>query len=434
MSPQENERDFRQILSQKISGTSPGMWLLIPELLRLGAWDILKAWTKKTDRDLDPRMALQMINEAALCVNRVRRKNSLGHQGFQLANGMSELVTDEQIHDLLNKHTMDEARDMLVNLGIQRELSGHYPDKIIAMDPHRIISSSKREMAKKRKDPKAPSQKVLQTFFTVSAHTGQPIMATISSSGLSTTKATSNLLFATNQIKKSTPSLILADKEYFTKELFKILDQYSNFDLLTPASNTSRIKNMIGGLSYQPLWAGFALAETKFNFDGEKGQYRLIAQRIGENPSDYTFDAFLTTSSEDARELISKNYDQRWSVEEFFRFENDMGLNRAASLNLNIRYGRLALAMIAQAATYQLRKKLKGEYKRWNARHLSNEILSWSDGDIKVSGDTIIVTFYGNTSYLNCNEYMNLPEKLKYEGINPHVPWLYNYKLDFRFK
>ncbi|MFO7830211.1 MAG: transposase [Bacteroidales bacterium] len=434
MSPQENEREFRQILSQKISGTSPGMWLLIPELHRLGAWDILKAWTKKTDMDLDPRIAMQMVNEAALCVNRVRRKNSLGHQGFQLANGMSELVTDEQIHGLLGKHTMEEARDMLVNLGIQRELSGHYPDKIIAIDPHRIISSSKREMAKKRKDPKAPSQKVLQTFFSVSAHTGQPIMATISSTGLSTTKATSNLLFATDKIKKSKPSLLLADKEHFTKDLFKSVGQYSSFNLLTPALNTSRIKNIIGGLSYQPLWAGFALAETKFNFDGDKKQYRLIAQRIGENKNDYTFNAFLTTSSEDARELISKNYDQRWSVEEFFRFENDMGLNRASSLNLNIRYGKMALAMIAQAATYQLRMKLKGEYKKWNAQHLSNEILSWSDGNIRVSGDTIIVTFYGNTKHLNMNEYVNLPKILENENINPHIPWLYGYKLDFRFK
>lgn len=270
MSPQDNEREFRQILSQKISGTSPGMWLLIPELHRLGVWDILKAWTKKTDMDLYPRIAMQMVNEAALCVNRVRRKNSLGHQGFQLANGMSELVTDEQIHGLLDKHTMEEALDMLVNLGIQRELSEHYPDKIIAIDPHRIISSSKREMAKKRKDPKAPSQKVLQTFFSVSAHTGQPIMASISSTGLSTTKATSNLLFATDKIKKSKPSLLLADKEHFTKDLFKSVAQYSSFNLLTPALNTSRIKNIIGGLSYQPLWAGFALAETKFNFDGNK--------------------------------------------------------------------------------------------------------------------------------------------------------------------
>jgi len=76
------------MLSQKVSGTSVGMWLLIPELLRLGAWDIIKAWVGKTDIELDPRIALQVVNETALCVNRIRRKSSLGHQGFQLANGM----------------------------------------------------------------------------------------------------------------------------------------------------------------------------------------------------------------------------------------------------------------------------------------------------------------------------------------------------------
>jgi len=27
-----------------------------------------------------------------------------------------------------------------------------------------------------------------------------------------------------------------------------------------------------------------------------------------------------------------------------------------------------------------------------------------------------------------------LPEKLAQEGIPPYVPWLYNFKLDFRFK
>ena len=29
--------------------------------------------------------------------------------------------------------------------------------------------------------------------------------------------------------------------------------------------------------------------------------------------------------------------------------------------------------------------------------------------------------------------YKDLPEKLEKEGIDPRVPWLYNYKLDFRF-
>ena len=35
---------------------------------------------------------------------------------------------------------------------------------------------------------------------------------------------------------------------------------------------------------------------------------------------------------------------------------------------------------------------------------------------------------------LKKEEYVNLPAKLIQNGIDPHIPWLYNYKLDFRFK
>jgi len=67
------------MLAQKVSGTAVGIWLLIPELLRLGAWDILKAWTGGNDLELEPGVALQLVNESAICINRVRKKNSLGH-------------------------------------------------------------------------------------------------------------------------------------------------------------------------------------------------------------------------------------------------------------------------------------------------------------------------------------------------------------------
>lgn len=153
----------------------------MPELLRIGAWDLLKGWTGGSDIDLEPRVALQMVNEFSLCVNRVRRKSSLGHQGFQLVNGMGRLITDEQAHLLMQKHTLEQTRELLVNLGMQRHLSEHYTGETVAVDPHRIISKSKRVMAKKRKDPSTPSQKMLQTFFTVCAETGQPIMAEMAS-------------------------------------------------------------------------------------------------------------------------------------------------------------------------------------------------------------------------------------------------------------
>ena len=381
------------MLSQKVSGTSVGLWLLVPELLRLGVWDILKAWTGKGDMDFEPRIALQKVNESAICINRVRKKNSLGHQGFQLVNGMGRLVTDEQMHLLLNRHTVQQAQQMLINLGIQRKLSGHYPGDIIAIDPHRIISSSKRIQAMKRKDPTTPSQKMLQTFFSVCADTGQPIMAFISSTGLSTTKATLNLIRATEQIIKN-KTLFVADKEHFTQELFDMARQHKHFDLLTPALNTTRTQKITSNLSYTPKWPGFAIAETPFNFEMGDKRYRLIAERTGETQKNYSYNAFLTTSEADPQKLICENYDKRWSVEEFFRFENDMGMNRASTLNLNIRYGMLALAMIAQGATYQLRSNLNGDYIKWDAKHLANEILAWTDGDVRVKDDTIIVSLY----------------------------------------
>jgi len=136
--------------------------------------------------------------------------------------------------------------------------------------------------------------------------------------------------------------------------------------------------------------------------------YRLIAQRTGERPENYQYNAFLTTSTKDAELLICQLYDQRWTIEEFFHFENDMGINRASTLNLNIRYAKLALSMIAQAATYQLRKRLKEPYKSWNACHLANEVLAWADGDIRVKKDTIYVTFYGPQKHLNVNDYIKI--------------------------
>lgn len=431
MTPKINEREFREMLSRKVSGTLVGMWLLVPELLKLGAWDIVKAWSGKSNTDIEPRIALQVVNESALCVNRIRRKCSLGHQGFQLLNGMGRLVSDEQVHCLLNGHTMKDAQNMMLNLGIQRNLSGHYQGDVIAIDPHRIISTTKRVVPKKKKKPDAPSQKMLQTFFCVSAQTGQPIMATMSSAGMPTTKATLELIKSTGKILNS-PALLVADKEHFTKELFAENLQQKNFDLLVPAPMTQRIKEVVSHLDYKRIGAGVAISETLFNFEREGTMHRLIAERLGEQ--DYSYTPFLTTSEKEAKELLCENYDMRWSVEEFFRFENEMGLNRASTQNLNIRYAYLALAMMAQSATYQLRQNLNDNYKKWDARHLANEILAWNDGDVKVKNDTIIVTFYGSSDYLKKEQYINLSETLAKQGINPKIPWLYDFKLDFRFK
>ena len=166
-----NETKVRELLSNKISGVFVGLWLLIAEHLRLGTWDLIKSWTECLDHDIPPRIAMQIVNESALCVSGVRERHCLCNQGFEVLNGLSYVVSDEEVHLLLNKHTVSEAIQMQENLCRLRWMAGHYKGDLLAIDPHRIITYSKRLMPKKRKITEEPSKKMLQTFFCIDAQT-----------------------------------------------------------------------------------------------------------------------------------------------------------------------------------------------------------------------------------------------------------------------
>jgi hypothetical protein len=401
--------------------------------LRLGSWDLIKGFTGCTDADIEPRIAMQIVNESALCSNRVRRGNYITHQGFELLNGLGFLVTDSQVHDLLDKHTVSEAQALQESLAVIRTNNGHYKGDLIAIDPHRIISTSQRIMPKKKKQPQEPSRKMIQSFFALDTQTGQPIGCGIGSPGANTTQATINLLNMVELASKN--ALILADKEHFTEYLIRSIEQNSDFEFLVPAISTERIQKIERSQTYQRKWAGYAIAETMFNFAGHKEKYRLISQREGETTKDYVYKSFLTLSNKPATELLSEMYRERWTIEDFFNFDGAMGFDRASTFNLNIRYGKMSLALLAQAATYELRKKLPKPYNRWNSTHLADALFTKMDGDIRVKDDTIIVTCYNAPKELNLQKnYKGLPAKLTSEGINPKIPWLYDYKLDFRFK
>ena len=401
--------------------------------MQLGSWDLIKGYTGSTDIDIEPRIAMQIVNEASLCKNRVRRKNYIAHQGFELLNGLGFLASDEHVHYFLDNYTVCQAQELQEALSVIRLNYDHYEGDIIAIDPHRIISTTQRVMPKKKKQPGSPSKKMLQTFFALNTQTGQPIGCGIGSPGANTTKATIDLLNMVQRVNKG--ALILADKEHFTEKLIHGINQDYQFEYLVPVISTGRIKKIERSLSYKMQWAGYGVAETMFNFSGHKEKYRLIVQREGETEPGYQYKSFLSLSDKPATTLVSEMYSERWSIEDFFNFDGAMGFDRASTFNLNIRYGKMSLALLAQAASYQFRQKLPKPYNRWNAIHLSDAVFNKIDGDIRVKDDTIIVTCYNAPKELNLQDnYQNLPEKLLSQGINPRAPWLYNFKVDFRFK
>ena len=72
---------------------------------------------------------------------------------------------------------------------------------------------------------------------------------------------------------------------------------------------------------------------------------------------------------------------------------------------------------------------------QWNAKHFAREIFEGLDGQIRVRQDTIVVTYNNapNAPQLR-GVFEDMPRRLDREGVDPRIPWLYNLKLDFRFR
>ncbi len=444
--PRAIEDGVRQTLADKVSGNLVGLWLLIAEHLRLGAWDLLCSWSRQPGECVGPRLALQLVHESALCLTGLRDARGLRQRGFELANGLPFLASDIAIHQLLNDHTIEEAKTLQIALGKARLARGHFCGRVLILDPHRIHSFSRRQMRRHKKGQGAP-EKMAQTFFCLDADTKQPVALITGSSARTVTHATPELLEMAAAVfgQRKESALVVVDAEHFTAELVDRLHQDTRFDMLVPVPQTARLLRRLQAIpddQFTRRWAGFATAQQDYTLThSQSGPFSLFVQRLGEQVADYQYKGFLSTRDGDestrdgdAEQALTQEYPKRWHVEEFFNSEQALGWDRAGTQNLHIRYGHMTMSLLAQAAVYQLRQRLGEPEAGWDCRSIAQKLLAGLEGDVRVTESTIVVTYYNapNAAALQ-RAYGNLPAKLSADGIDPRIPWLYNFKLDFRF-
>jgi len=334
-----------------------------------------------------------------------------------------------------------ESQHLQVALGKIRSTFRHFYARLLAVDPHRIRTYSNRQMVRRRNDNESKPVKMAQTFFCLDADTKQPICFTTGTSARTVTQATPELLKLTNDILnvRETKPLVLADSEHYSSKLLDWVCSQSPFEMMIPFKKPSVIEKEVSSLSvgsFKRHWAGYASAKTTYHIkDSTCSPYYLFFQRNGERSEEYRYDAFLCTCDRNEMEEMALNYPERWHIEEFFKNYQALGWKRVGTMNLNIQYGKMTMTLIAQAAIHMLRQRIGSPLNEWDSEHLSKDFFRGLEGDIRVKNDTIIVTFYNapNCRLLRAH-YENLPSKLHAEGVSPYIPWLYNFKLDFRFK
>jgi hypothetical protein len=431
----------RQFLADKATGNLAGIWLLVPELLRLGAWDLLRGWTGQPPGSVWPRLALQLVHEAALCRAGLRHRRALTQRIFELANGLPFLASDTAVHDLLKLRTVAESLDLQVALGKLRRASGHFRGRLLAVDPHRVRSYTKRHMRPHRQDSRERATKPAQTFFVLDVDTGQPVCFTTGTAARTAAAAAAELLERAGAILDPEPggALVLADTEHFSVELLDQVKTETKFDLLVPMHDRPALRARLRTLPpelFRPRWAGYATAKLAYTpQDSRAGPFYQYVQRQGERPDEYRFNAFLATRDGDEVEELAGDFPKRWHVEEFFNAHQALGWNRAGTCNLNIRYGQMTMALIAQAAIDGIRKRLAPPATNWDARHIATAYFEGLEGDVRVDGDTILVTYYNAPDADRLREhYEGAPARLRAEKVDPHVPWLYGFQVDYHFR
>ena len=232
----------------------------------------------------------------------------------------------------------------------------------------------------------------------------------------------------------------MADAEHFTVELLDKVKTQTNFDLLVPMPDQPSRRKKLQELPpemFQPRWAGYATAKLPYTpRNSQTGPFYQYVQRQGERPEEYHFKAFLSTTDRDEVETLTEDFPKRWHVEEFFNAHQALGWDRAGTCNLNIRYGQMTMALIAQAAIDQLRKRLAPPAATWDAEHLAKAYFFGLEGDVRVD------TQHNHRNVLQCSRRRQAADALrgpagqapKAENIDPRIPWLYGFKLDFRFR
>jgi hypothetical protein len=257
-------------------------------------------------------------------------------------------------------------------------------------------------MRRHRFSATAQAVKMGQTFFLLETETEHPICFTLASSAPSVVQASPHWLRMAAEILSlpTTPAvkpLVLADKERFCQELFSFVRQQDCFDLLCPVPafpNCRKRWEKIPPAQFTQQWPGYAATTQPCHFqDDPAGLSHELVQRNGGPKKDFQFQGFMSTALRPEMPTLSQDYPPRWQVEEFFKFNQALGWRRPGTLNLNLRSGQMTMALLAQAALHQFRKRLGQPMSQWDAEHLAQHVFQGLEGDVRVKKDTVVATY-----------------------------------------
>ncbi len=225
---------------------------------------------------------------------------------------------------------------------------------------------------------------------------------------------------------------MVADKEWYCGQLIDELNKQYGITILVPAKKTKKRLEEFEAVTLdkydQTVWGNIATVYTTMNdFDGPILMF-LKKRKDGK------YFALLTSENEMTSDTAMPTYTKRWRIEDFFKDNIFLGMDKLPSLNLNAIQTMLSLRLLAFHALDNFRHDLGPRYKSKTPEMIHREFINGVQGRVQLRGNVITVNVYGFEHQAAAASILtNLDGKLSRAKIDPRIPWLGNRRLQFLF-
>ena len=426
--------DVTALLKRGFTTTSAGGFFFIPYLLQLHAHDFISSLGPARPQGIPKQsLALGIVFESLFGYTAgIRSVDSVSRTDFGLLAGLPFLPSPSTQYRYLQSVPVKDALDFQVALGRHLvELGQITPGFPVNIDGHNIKTYSRKAMKASFITKEGRYAKAIRTFYTQDQSSKKPLMAMATYSGTSVSQVTRSLIGLTKDILDR-DFLMVADKEWYCGALIDELHKLHGITVLVPVKRT---KKRLEEFEAVPLdkynttaWGNIATIYTTMNnFDGPILMF-LKKRKDGK------YFALLTSKNEMTSDASMPTYTKRWRIENFFKDNDFLGMDKLPSLNLNAIQTVLSLRLLAFHALDNFRHDLGAGYRSKTPEMIHREFIDGVQGRIQLRGNTITVNIYGFDHQAAAASILtNLHGKMSRAGIDPRIPWLGNRRLEFAF-
>jgi len=422
------------LLKKGLTSTSVGGFFFIPYLLQLNFFDLIDTMcTQKSKGIPDENIALGLVFESLFGYTKgVRSIDSVSRADFGLLAGLPFLPSPITQYRFLQSVSCKSALDFQVALGKKLvELGQVTPGSPVNIDGHNVVTYSRKEMKKSYITKEGRYGKAIRCFYTQDQTSKKPLIAMAAYSGTSVAQATDEIAVRTRDILGD-QYMLVADKEWYCSRLIQELHEQYGINILVPVKKSSnRVAEFesIPLSNYQKSEIGnIAAVYTKMkDFDGSLKMF------LKKQPDGKMF-ALITPCQSMESGIVFPTYTKRWRIEGFFNENAFLGINHLPSLNLNAIQTMLSFRLVAYHVLDNFRSDLGAEYAHKTPETIYREFINGVQGRIEQKDDIIIVHVYNfKHEHAVASIMNNLEDKLLKARVDPHIPWLGNRRLAFRF-